>query len=189
MQLTLRFGLLTLLTSLCLTGCGGIGYDAAGGGGTADESPAPGAPLAPTISLPATMTVGAATFVLGGSTQGADSVTWSLLGGPGPAVFTDTHALTAPIHVALAGVYTVRLTATGPGGTSTDTVQVTVNAPAYTLQGSLLDSDGNKAGAVQFRWSAINGTLATRTTFADGSFALAGVVVDASEIAVLVSGR
>ncbi len=189
MQPTLRFGLFTVFASLFLAGCGGFGYDASGGGGSVGDTPEPGGPLAPSISLPATAIMGTATFVLSGSTQRTDSVTWTLLSGPGPAVFTNAHNLTAPIQVALAGAYTLRLTATGPGGTMTDSIVVTVNAPAYTLQGSLLDSDGSKSGTVHFHWSAVTDPLATRSTAADGSFSLAGVVVDASDLSVRVLSR
>jgi hypothetical protein len=79
--------------------------------------------------------VGATVTVLDASASshsGALTFQWSQSGGPTTAAFSDPASMYPTVGNLIAGVYTFVLTVVGDCGTSTDAVQVTVNANANT---------------------------------------------------------
>lgn len=90
-----------------------------------------GADLA--ITLPASANLAGAVTDDGlPNPPGATSVTWSVISGPGNVTFGNASATTTSASFAVAGVYTLQLTAKDSVLSSSDTVVITVNPAAPT---------------------------------------------------------
>jgi len=101
---------------------------------------------------------------------GPVTTAWSVASGPGTVTFGNAAAIDTTANFSATGTYTLRLTATNPTGSSSDTVVVTVNklpsvsaGPDVTitlpakasLDGTLLDP--GSPGTVKFAWSKVSG--------------------------------
>lgn len=121
-----------------------------------------------TVVMPAAASLDG-TLVSPGS-PGPVTTAWSVASGPGTVTFGDAAAIDTTASFSAVGTYTLRLTATNPTGSSSDTMVVTVNnvpsvsaGPDLTitlpakasLDGTLLDP--GSPGPVRYAWSKVSG--------------------------------
>jgi hypothetical protein len=158
-----------------------------------NQAPVVNAGSAQTITLPATAALNGTATDDGLPTGSTLSIAWSKFSGPGTVTFSNPNALSTTAGFSVAGIYTLRLTASDSALSSTSDVTVRVNpgnrAPivdagsaqtitlpaTVALIGSATD-DGLPVGStLTFLWSKLSGpgtvtfsnssTLATTATF------------------------
>jgi PKD repeat protein len=96
-----------------------------------------------TITLPAGAVL-SGTATDDGLPNGTLSTTWTAFSGPGAVTFGDSAALSTPASFAMAGTYTLRLSANDSALTSTDDVIVTVNPSAPVNQAPVVSAGANQ---------------------------------------------
>jgi len=125
-------------------------------------------PQAPAISISATPTSGAAPlnvqFTGANSGGPVTSWSWNFGGGSTSALQNPTHAYTTP------GMYSVILSATGPGGSNTASATITVTAPPPAISISATPTTGAAPLNVQFTCANTAGPITSWSwNFGDGS--------------------
>jgi hypothetical protein len=110
--------------------------------GSTNQAPTVNAGPDQTITLPAgALLLGTATD--DGLPSGTATTTWTVSGGPGPVTLGDSASLNTSASFAMAGTYTLRLSAYDGALTSTDDVIVTVN-PAPVNEAPIVYAGANQ---------------------------------------------
>jgi len=182
--------------TLGLTACFG---GSSGGGGDGDPSTGTpggksGGAAAPTLSIPGGLssddgeeTIDITVDDPGGGTT---TYTWSLVAGPADAVAFDDPASEDPtVTFPRNGDYTLEVAVTGEGGTTSETIDLSVAiGDSFTLGGSVADDGAGTDGTgVTLQWTHLGTTLAVdRTSTSGGDFSFAGLVGTADAFALEV---
>lgn len=201
--------LLIPLITLALIACGGgggasgsddklFGTNVGGDGGDGDGSSGGGGggSTTPSVVVPASLGSSDEHLTIDATISdpsGSPSISWSLVSGPSASVaFDDPSAEDPTVTFPMNGDYTLRVTVTGPGGTTRQTVSVDVDDPASFVIGGRVEDGGSgvTGNMVDLRWKPAGTTLTpASTTTASGDYRFGGLIGDVDDFAVRVAAR
>jgi hypothetical protein len=169
---------------------GGSDAAAAALGGSAPAAEDPLSPPAdpPTIELDDSLSSASPATALDAEVSAASGYAWSLVSGPGPAVFEPANAMDTTVRVMIGGTYVLRLTASGPGGSASEQIPLDVTAERYALAGAVQDSDGGTAAAIHLDWSPLGGHVLSDAPSGDGAWSFSDLVAPIEQLSLRLPG-
>ena len=141
------------------------GYEPFGGQQPENVAPSVSAGSDATITLPATVSLNG-TVSDDGLPTATMTTTWSKVSGPGTVAFTNANAVDTTASFSTYGVYTLRLTATDGDLTTSDDVQIIVNAATPSGESNRIQHPNAVVSGALSAWPATT----TSTMTADGTY-------------------